>query len=186
MKILLLVAITLVVVANEGSVWCANTTARSLSTAEIVEPNVTERQITSASLTTVTIPKSEVPSTSAPVASVEPVNSVKVYPVILDIQPLNIEANEPQPAKTASALQVRVNYSPVTTATVVSSPEHSTEGNDDNDSVIAQRMLDNPGINGAIDAILVIVALQTMLGLGCTMDFQMVLEHVKNPIGEET
>ena len=49
---------------------------------------------------------------------------------------------------------------------------------------ILKRIADQPGVNSAIDAILVLVVIQTMLGLGCTMDINLIKEHLYQPSGE--
>ncbi|CAK8686530.1 unnamed protein product [Clavelina lepadiformis] len=50
-------------------------------------------------------------------------------------------------------------------------------------SEMAKRIAEKPGVNWAIDAILVVVAIQTMLGLGCTMDISLIKEHLLQPMG---
>jgi len=49
---------------------------------------------------------------------------------------------------------------------------------------ILKRITDQPGVNSAIDAILVLVVIQTMLGLGCTMDINLIKEHLYQPSGK--
>ena len=49
---------------------------------------------------------------------------------------------------------------------------------------ILKRIENQPGVNSAIDAILVLVVIQTMLGLGCTMDIHLIKEHLYQPSGE--
>ena len=46
---------------------------------------------------------------------------------------------------------------------------------------IVQRINDKPSVNSAINAILILVVIQTMLGLGCTMDLALIREHIYNP-----
>uniref|UniRef100_H2YGH7 Sodium bile acid cotransporter n=1 Tax=Ciona savignyi TaxID=51511 RepID=H2YGH7_CIOSA len=50
-------------------------------------------------------------------------------------------------------------------------------------SDIARRIEQSPGLNSAIEATLVIVVIQTMLGLGCTMDVTLIKEHLRRPSG---
>ena len=49
---------------------------------------------------------------------------------------------------------------------------------------IWNRIKDKPAVNSAIDAILVLVVIQTMLGLGCTMDVALIKEHIYHPTGK--
>ena len=46
---------------------------------------------------------------------------------------------------------------------------------------IVKRIEEKPAVNSAIDAILVLVVIQTMLGLGCTMDISLIKEHLYHP-----
>ncbi|XP_009860863.4 hepatic sodium/bile acid cotransporter-like [Ciona intestinalis] len=48
---------------------------------------------------------------------------------------------------------------------------------------IAKRIEQSPALNSAIEATLVVVVIQTMLGLGCTMDVTLIKEHLQRPSG---
>jgi len=51
-------------------------------------------------------------------------------------------------------------------------------------SNIVIKMQENPGLNSGIEAILVLVVMQTMLGLGCTIDLSLMKEHLFEPKGK--
>nr|CAB3266097.1 sodium/bile acid cotransporter 4-like [Phallusia mammillata] len=67
-----------------------------------------------------------------------------------------------------------------------SEPTYSTETStliDDDISEVVERIQKSPGLNSGIEAILVLLVIQTMLGLGCTIDLSVMKEHLLEPGG---
>nr|CAB3266098.1 sodium/bile acid cotransporter 4-like [Phallusia mammillata] len=67
-----------------------------------------------------------------------------------------------------------------------SEPTYSTETStliDDDISEVVKRIQKSPDLNSGIEAILVLLVIQTMLGLGCTIDLSVMKEHLLDALG---
>lgn len=62
-------------------------------------------------------------------------------------------------------------------------PSLQDQQSDEANDFIKKTLEDNPGINVGINIILIAVVVQTMLGLGCTLDIDLIREHLMQPTG---